>query len=136
LDPDGPPDIVGTPGTLEEAIGDCTVARRTNGRFTTTEALVDAHRRGEAEATDIWLRAVYLLACGIVSLINVLDPEMIVIGGGIARAGDELFQPLTRFVHSLEWRPTGVSVPIVPARLGAFAGAYGAARHALTSCAT
>lgn len=131
LNPDGPPDIVKTPGSLEDAIGECTLAARTNGRFASTEQLVQAHRNGDAEATAIWLRSVYLLACGIVSLVNVLDPEVVILGGGIAKSGSALFTPLERFLDQYEWRPTGTRVRLVPAALGEFAGAFGAAYNAL-----
>jgi glucokinase len=132
LDADHPPDIVGTPGSLEDAIGECTVAARSGGRFNTTEALVSAHRSGDAAASQVWLRSVHRLACGIASLINVLDPEIVVLGGGITRAGPDLFQPLTDYLGRVEWRPLGVPTPVVPAALGDFAGAFGAARNAIT----
>ena len=80
----------------------------------------------------MWSRAVRSLAAGIASLVNVLDPEVVVLGGGIALAGDTLFVPLRREMTDAEWRPLGEAVPIVPARLGDFAGAIGAARHAMT----
>ena len=71
------------------------------------------------------------LACGIASLINVDDPEMVVLGGGIAKAGKALFEPLGREMQDVEWRPVGGDgVPIVPAALGENAGAIGAARYA------
>jgi glucokinase len=133
LDADGPPDIVGTPGSLEDAIGECTIAARSGGRFRTTEALVRAYRDGDGGAAELWLRAVRRLACGIASLINVLDPEVVVLGGGITRAGQDLFAPLARFLDSLEWRPLGAATPVLPAALGEYAGAIGAARHAITS---
>ena len=72
------------------------------------------------------------LACGIVSIVNALDPEVVVIGGGIANAGSVLFEPLGEHVDRLEWRPTDEGVRIVQAELGEWAGAVGAARHALT----
>ncbi|HAV63954.1 MAG TPA: ROK family protein, partial [Verrucomicrobiales bacterium] len=50
-----------------------------------------------------------------------------IIGGGIARAGDDLFQPLRRLVPQFEWHVCGHAVEIRPAQLGEFAGAYGAA---------
>jgi glucokinase len=131
LDPDGVPDIVGTPGSLEDAIGECTLRERTKGRFATTEALIAAHQAGDTEAGAVWLRSVYLLACGIVSLINAFDPEIIVVGGGISKSGAALFDPLHQHLQEREWRPTGSTVQIVPAALGEWAGAYGAARHAL-----
>ena len=131
LDPDGPPDVVGTPGSLEDAIGDCTIAERTRGRFTSTESLVEAHLAGDEESSTIWLRSVHRLACGIVSLINVLDPEVIILGGGITKAGAALLEPLDSFLDQMEWRPGGKRVPILLVALGEFAGAFGAAYHTL-----
>src|SRR5436190_1000036 len=46
LDPEGPPDCVGTPGSLEVAIGNCTIQERSRGRFQTTHDLIAAHRKG------------------------------------------------------------------------------------------
>jgi glucokinase len=131
LNPEGPPDITGAPGSLEDAIGECTLAARSGGRFASTEALLKAYQNGDADATEIWLRSVRGLAAGIVSLINVTDPEVVILGGGIARAGAALFDPLQACLDQWEWRPTGSRVRIVAAQLGAFAGAVGAARHAL-----
>ena len=131
LDSDGEPDGLGIPGTLEEAMGNRTLARRSHGLFDSTEALVAAHLAGDANATRVWLRSVYKLACAVTSMICVLDPEVFVIGGGIARAGAALFDPLERFLGLMEWRPGGERVRVVPAALGSAAGALGAARHAL-----
>lgn len=133
LDPDAAPDIVGTPGSLEEAIGNCTVSRRTNGRFASTHDLIAAHQSGDTQATAAWLRSVRLLACGIASLINVADPEVVIIGGGIARAGDALFVPLRAELDRIEWRPHGNQARVVQAILGEHAGALGAARYAMES---
>lgn len=136
LDADGEPDSLGIPGTLEEAVGNRTLARRSHGLFDSTEALVAAHLAGDAYATRVWLRSVYKLACAITSMICVLDPEVFVIGGGIARAGAALFDPLERYLGLMEWRPGGHRVRVVPAALGSAAGALGAARHAMLSRAT
>lgn len=131
LDPAGAPDITGTPGSLEDAIGDCTVVARTDGRFRSTEALVAGVRRGDAGAARAWRTAVRALAAAIASFVNVLDPEVVVIGGGIAAAGADLFGPLRRDLARFEWRPAGARVRVVPAALGDRAGAFGAARHAM-----
>jgi glucokinase len=131
LNPDGPPDIVGTPGSLEQTIGNSTLADRSAGRFTSTRRLVEAHLNGDEKATDVWLRSVYNLAAGITSIINAVDPEVIIIGGGIAQAGPALFDPLERFLEKMEWRPQGQRVRIIPAALGDFAGTLGAAFYAL-----
>lgn len=131
LDPDGAADIVGTPGSLEDTIGNCMIARRTNGRFASTHDLIDAYRQGDAHAAKVWLRSIHLLACGIVSLINIADPEVVIVGGGIASAADALFGPLQRELDRLEWRPHGRRVRITAAALGEYAGALGAARNAM-----
>ena len=131
LNPWGPPGITGIPGSLEEAIGECSLQQRARKRYASTRNLVAAHRAGDSTASEIWLRSVYALACGIASLINVLDPEIVVIGGGIAEAGDALFVPLREYLHDVEWRPTGAAVQVVPAQLGEFAGAIGAAHYAM-----
>ncbi len=130
LNPEGPCDIVGTPGSLEEAIGECSLLQRSGGRFASTEALLAAYHAGDAQATEIWRRSVRALAAGLVSLINVADPEVVILGGGIARAGADLLEPLQQHLEAWEWQPTGSRVRIVTAWLGEFAGAFGAARNA------
>jgi len=131
LDANGPEDIVGTPGSLELAIGNSTVANRSNGRFTSTRLLVEAHQRGDVEATKIWLKSVKYLAAGVTSIINAIDPELIIIGGGIANAGPALFEPLAEFLEKIEWRPLGERVRIAPAALDDFAGTIGAVYYAM-----
>jgi glucokinase len=133
LDPDGQADICRMPGSLEDAIGDCTILARTGGRFKTTKALVNAAASGDAEARRVWRRSVRLLAIAIASFVNVLDPEIVVIGGGIAKSGPALFGPLRRDLAQFEWRPGGARVAVLPARLGDRAGAFGAARHGMAA---
>ncbi len=132
LNPDGPPDIVGTPGSLELAIGNSTLAERSAGRFTSTRQLVEAHLNGDQKATEVWLRSMQNLAAGLTSIINALDPEAIILGGGIAEAGPALFDPLERFLEKIEWRPLGQRVRIIPAALGDLAGTLGAVHYAMS----
>lgn len=136
LDIDGPPDCAGTPGSLEVAIGNCTLKERTRGRFQETHELVAAHLAGDADATAIWLKSVRTLACAVASFINILDPEAVIIGGGVARSGTALFEPLEKFLSEVEWRPSGRRVTILPAQLGEYAGAFGAAFHGLDQSKT
>jgi glucokinase len=133
LDPEGDLGIVGTPGSLEDAIGDHSLGERTQGRFSDTRELVAAAVVGDPVARDAWDASVRALAAAIAGLINVLDPECIILGGGISHAGDALFDPLSRYLDRYEWRPGGHRVDIVPAILGDRAGALGAARIALDS---
>lgn len=131
LDPMGLLDIVRTPGSLEDAIGDASIYSRSKGKFSDTEKLVQAASAGDLEAQRIWRASIYALAAGIASLINVLDPEVILLGGGISRAQHLLLQPLRDRLDQIEWRPFGTGVPIVLAELGEYAGALGAARFAM-----
>jgi glucokinase len=132
LDPEGAVSITGMPGAIEMMFGDCTVADRTGGKFSNTAALVAAHQSGDRDATRVWLHSVRALGCALGSCINLFDPEIIVLGGGIAQAGDALLGPLATELDRIEWRPGGHRVPVVTATLGEWAGAIGAARNSLS----
>jgi len=136
LDPDGPPDLVKTPGSLEDAIGEHSVRQRSKGRFASTRDLVMAFRSGSAEAAEVWLKSVKALAAALVGFMNSFDPEIIVLGGGIADADDSLFEPLQKFLDAMEWHPQGAKVRIVKAALGGTAGAAGAAYAAKLAAAS
>lgn len=133
LNPEGPPDITGTPGSLEDAIGESTVEARSHGRFCSTRDLVAAAKKRDPIAREIWLASVRALAAGITSLINALDPEVVILGGGITQAGAALFEPLREFLDRFEWRPGGARVRVLRAKLGDRAGAFGAAWQAIHS---
>ncbi|MFK0257327.1 ROK family protein [Streptomyces sp. NPDC090445] len=79
---------------------------------------------GDAAAREVWLTAVGALADGLVTAITLLDPGTLIIGGGLAEAGETLFTPLRAAV---EERVTFQRLPdIVPAALGDTAGCLGA----------
>lgn len=126
LNPEGAPDICNAPGSLEDAMGNHNVGSRTAGRFATTHDLVRAVESGDEGARGIWLRSVRTLAAAIASFGNVLDPEVVIVGGGVARAGETLFGPLRTLLADMEWRPGGKGLRLVPAELGELAGAHGA----------
>ena len=127
----GAPDIVNTPGSLEQMIGNYNLAERSGGRFTSTRKLVEAHLAGDSAATAVWLRSILHLAAAVASFINAFDPEIVIIGGGIAQADAALFEPLRQELDRFEWRPMGHQVQVIPAALGEKAGAIGAAYHAI-----
>jgi glucokinase len=131
MEPFGAPGPFGTPSPLEDWIGDHTVAERTGGRFCSTEELVAATRAGDSTAQAAWSKSIHALAVAIASCGMILDLEAVVIGGGIAQAGADLFEPLARELDQLEWRTKGQRMKIVPASLGAWSGAIGAAKNAL-----
>ncbi len=125
LDMNGPKDVCDMPGSLEFQIGNYSIGERAQGRFATTHDLIAACRAGDAVAQAVWLRSLKALAVAIGGLTNVLDPEAVIIGGGIARAGADLFEPLKRLVPEFEWRVCGRQVKLLSAELGEFAGAFG-----------
>ena len=88
----------------------------------------EAARAGDADANALLARYADNVALGLAGLANVLDPELIVIGGGLVELGPLLFDPLhaafMRHVEGAAYRP---EIPIVPAQLGERAGAVGAA---------
>jgi glucokinase len=127
LNPEGLPDIANAPGSLEDAIGEHNLKIRSGGRFSSTRDLVSAFCQGSSEAAAVWLRSVRALAAAISGFVNVLDPEVVVIGGGIADADDALFKPLSAELDKFEWRPGGARVRVVKAAIGRNAGAIGAA---------
>lgn len=131
VDWNGPRDDFNTAGSLEHFMGNKYIRERTQGRFATTHDLVAAAVQGDADAKEIWDRSVRALGCSIGSLINVLDPEAVILGGGIARAGEALFGPLERYVRHYEWQAGGHQAKLLRAELGDYAGACGAAANAL-----
>lgn len=127
VDAGGAPDICKMPGSIEDAIGNHSVKTRSGGRFDSTLALLEAVHAGDGQAVGVWRRSIDCLGAAVGSLINLFDPEAVVIGGGIAVAGPALFEPLAEVMDRVEWRPLGKAVPILPAALGVQAGALGAA---------
>ena len=131
IDSQGDRDIIGIPGSLEDAIGNCTIEKRTYGKYTSTQQLVDDYRKGDSFAAEVWLTSVKKLAIGIASLTNVLSPEMVIIGGGIASAGNDLFDPLEQYMSFYEWRTNDEKTEIVKAQFEEMAGAVGVACYAM-----
>ena len=127
IDSDGEPDVIGIPGSLEDAIGNCTILKRSQGKYESTHQLLEAYRNGDSFASEIWLTSVKKLAIGLAALTNILSPEMIILGGGITEADNDLFEPLEKFMVNYEWRIGGNKTEIVKAQYGDLAGAVGVA---------
>lgn len=128
---DARPDIAGMPGSIEDAIGNESLRWRSRGRYTATSDLVAAYREGQAFATWLWLSSVQKLAVSLASVSNLLSPEIIVLGGGISKAGPDLFGPLAEFMAVYEWRPGAKRTPVVQAAFEEYAGAIGVAAFAM-----
>lgn len=126
--------IIGMPGSLEYAVGNYSVKRRSLGRFNSTHELVKAYNDNDALASWLWLDMVRKLALTIVSFTNSFSPEIIVLAGGITQAGDALFKPLQQFVDLYEYSPNHKKTPIVTAKFKDMSGAIGAAAFAFKKC--
>ncbi|MBS1600934.1 MAG: ROK family protein [Bacteroidetes bacterium] len=129
---EGEPDVTGMPGSLEDAIGNCTIQKRSHGKFKDTHSLLEAYRKGDHFARTVWLTSVRKLAVGIACVTNVLSPEIVILAGGITEAGEDLFEPLDHFMALYEWRAGGNKTAIIKSQFGDMAGAIGAACFALT----
>jgi glucokinase len=145
LDLDGPPCQGTCPGfghlealasgTATDRLAETIAAERPEGdlgRAAAQGRTVDAHlavdlaAEGPGDARDLLDRVGFVLGTGIASLVNVFNPELVVIGGGFARAGDLLFEPARKVVAERALLPARELVRIVPALLGPEAGLIGA----------
>jgi glucokinase len=131
VDHEGEPDITGMPGSLEDAIGNCTIQKRSLGRYNDTHDLVKDYQKGDYFAQWVWLSSIRKLSIAIASITNLLSPEMIILGGGITEAGDLLFKPLRQFLSLYEWRAGGQQTTVLKTEFGDLAGAIGAAGFAM-----
>lgn len=90
--------------------------------------VTSAARDGDAVAVAILAEVGRWLGLGIGSLVNVLDPEIVIVGGGVAEAGELILEParasFRQQVEAVDRRP---AVPLVPAALGDHTGVVGAA---------
>ena len=111
-----------------------TIARLAGGepRRATGALVTEAARDGDAAAVAIVTTVARRLGEGIAGLVNVLDPEIVVVGGGVGESGDLLLGPLREaYLASVEGADVRPEVAIMSAQLGNDAGAIGAALLAL-----
>lgn len=97
----------------------------------TAEAVVDAVRHGDPLARAVWDETMVLLGAGVASIINAFNPQRIVLGGGVTKAGELLFEPVRRIALQRAMRPLAEVVEIIPAELGDRTGILGAVAVAL-----
>jgi glucokinase len=149
VDPDGDRCACGNRGCLEAMASGSTLGRLgreaaagdPSGRLATLaggpglvtgEVVFAAASEGDKAALALFERVGHWLGVGIASLVTIFDPDLVVVGGGVAATGELLLAParasFERYVHAREHRDLP---PVVPARLGADAGLVGAATLAL-----
>lgn len=126
---DGPQCNCGGRGCLERFVGNKVVlakARKAFGSSITLEKLSQLAHRGNKKAISIWQEVGFILGVALSGLINVLNPELVVIGGGLSNAGSVLLQAVRQTVKSRAMAPHAKRVKIVRALLGDSAGLIGA----------
>ena len=103
------------------------VAREAFGPAADAHRLVRLANEGDAKAIELLTEIGRKLGSGLGSLINVFDPQLIVVGGGFAAAGELLFAPAREVMAREALKPMHDSVRVVRAELGTAAGMIGAA---------
>ena len=138
IDYRGVPGPYGDRGGLEEYVGNHQIAQRAAEMYRdaghevpvekcTPLDLEVAARDGDPVALAMWDRVGAEIGCALVNAIWILNPDAIVIGGGVAKAGDLLFEPIRRIVEKRTDPLFHENLRIVPAALGNEAGIIGCA---------
>jgi len=97
----------------------------------TAQTVYEAARDGDELAREVVRETSRLLGVGIANLVNIFNPELVVVCGGVTLAGASLFDPLRREVMRRAFRAAAEACRIVPGELIGTAGVYGAARTLL-----
>jgi glucokinase len=138
--PDGPVCGCGRRGCLEavssgtaiaraakEAVnqGAATILKTAADGQLTAPAVFAAASQGDAVALSVLQHAVHYLGMGLVNVVNMFNPEVIVIGGGVAEAGETFLSPLSEIIAARAVPPAASSVALKKAQLGVKAGVAG-----------
>ncbi|MDU4939686.1 MAG: ROK family protein [Clostridium sp.] len=144
VDPNGPRCNCGNLGCLEAMSSGTAIAKKgkeavsTNvetslkkyDTVTSYEVFKEAEA-GDEVAKDIIDNALTYLGIGVANAIATFDPEMIIIGGGVSKAGDIVFDTVKKVVNKRCFKSMAESCEIVPAGLGSDAGVVGAVALAI-----
>jgi glucokinase len=142
IDFEGRAGAYGNRGALEDYVGNNEIAADARNAYEaqgiyknisdcSPAALATAATNGDAIALQIWDDVARKLATTVMNCCWLLNPEAIVIGGGVAKAGDLLFAPLQKHLFAQLSGPFKDHLSILPARFGSEAGMVGAATLAL-----
>jgi glucokinase len=117
-------------GCLEAYVSGTSIAERAREAgldFETAEEVARAARAGDRGAGAVWDETVEALACGLTSIVNLFEPELVVVGGGVSRSGEQLLGPVREAVRASSMAPAAKGVDIVVSALGEQVGVVGAA---------
>lgn len=118
---------------LEELAGAAGLVTRYNaagGNASSARDVFEAAEKGDRQAADVLDRAVHALGAGIGHAIDILDPDALVIGGGLALAGGPYGEALEQAIRKHVWCEETRALPILRASLGADSALIGAAAYA------
>lgn len=124
----------GNRGCLETLVKAAAIARACGQP--TVEAAVGAARSGDERALAGLAEAGRHLGVGVCNVLVTLTPDRVIIGGGVAAAGDLLLEPVRRELYRRVHVTDLTAVQVVAAELGIWAGAVGAALHGSEAAAT
>ena len=127
IDTDGPPCNCGNVGCLEAFVRADVIEAAAGAA--SMEEVVERARAGEAQAVAALTDAARYLGIGIGNVVTLLTPDRVVIGGGVAAALDLLLPVMWEEMRKRVFMTRLDTVEIVPAELGVWAGAIGAAIH-------
>ena len=113
---------------LLNAEGDSILHSIVDGDITriTAQTVFEASKRGDPVAIEVVRDTAHFLGVGIANLINLLNPDTVVIAGGVTQAGDQLFDPMRAEVRRRAFKSAVDACRIVPGALPLSAGVVGA----------
>jgi len=88
----------------------------------TPKTISKAYNKGDKLAEEIWVEVGTYLGTLFSGLVNLLNPQVIVIGGGIVQVGEILFSTIKKTINERSFSPLAKDVKVVPAKLGKDAG--------------
>ncbi len=95
-------------------------------RKITAQTVYEASKRGDSIAREVVRETALILGTGVANLLNIFNPDIVVLAGGVTQAGDALFQPLRAEVKRRAFKPAVQACKIVPGQLPLSAGVVGA----------
>lgn len=108
------------------------IVKTDRGGQITSGALAEAYRRGDALVAEVLSRAQYYLGILVASCVNLIDPQVVVLGGGVVEAlGAEFLEPIRRVAYQYFMNKRDMKkVKVLQAELGDHAALLGAAMYA------
>jgi glucokinase len=92
----------------------------------TAQTVYEAAKHGDTMATEVVRETGRILGAGVSNLLNIFNPDVVVMAGGVTQAGDELFKPLRAEVKRRAFKPAVQACKIVAGALPLSAGVVGA----------